>query len=71
METSRAGERQRVFRLETADPVFSRYTNTFGEFEEFAMGYVIPTQSQEEDRPDITQAEAAGADKPSTVDGLE
>lgn len=33
---------------------------------EFAKCYVIPTQHQEEDRPDITQA--AGADKPCTVD---
>lgn len=37
------------------------------EFEEFAKGYVIPTQCQEEDGPDITQAEAAGAQKPCTV----
>ena len=37
------------------------------EFEEFAKGYVIPMQCQEEDRPDITQAGSAGADKPCTV----
>lgn len=41
------------------------------EFLEFAKQYVIPTQCQEEDRPDITQAEAAGADKPHTVDRWE
>lgn len=38
------------------------------EFEEFAKGYVIHTQCQEEDRPDITEAEAAGAEKPCAVD---
>lgn len=46
-------------------------TNTIREFEEFAKLYVIPTECQEEDGPDITQAEAAGADKPHTVDGWE
>lgn len=36
METSRSGERKTLFRLETAVPVFSRYTNTIWEFKEFA-----------------------------------
>lgn len=41
------------------------------EFEEFAKRCVIPTQCQEEDWPNITRAEAAGADKPYTVDRRE
>lgn len=38
-----------------------------GEFEEFAKRYVIPTQRREEDKPAITQAEAAAADERCTV----
>lgn len=70
--TSRAGVKGRVFRLETAAPVFSRlhkYDRGIWGIFFFAKGYVIPPQCQEEDRPDITQTEAAGADKPCTVDG--
>lgn len=55
-------ERKRVFHLENCrSSVLPIYTHIW-EFEEFVQWCVVPSQCQEEDRPNTTRAEAAGVD---------